>query len=56
MTWNFTTGYSVSERAGEAWLVDNDTSEPEPADLGSKGEAGPGGVMKTRTKYRTDPY
>lgn len=25
-TWNFDTGYSASERAGEAWLVDNDPS------------------------------
>ncbi len=61
VTWNFTTGFSASERAGEAWLVDNDPSlevpeaakSEEEAELvgeGSKSEMSEEEVVKAKDK------
>lgn len=62
-SWEFGTGYSESERAGEAWLVDNDTTLPSSgeSESGLKAEderPSAGGVMRTqRPKARAgDPY
>lgn len=62
-SWEFGTGYSESERAGEAWLVDHDTTlpssgEPETGSQAEEGRPSAGGVMKTqRPKVRAgDPY
>ncbi len=62
-TWGFDTGYSQSERAGEAWLVDNDTTLPspepeEPTGVGAEDTRPPaGGRRKEKKKVRAgDPY
>lgn len=62
-TWGFDTGYSESERAGEAWLVDNDPtlpSSPEPEDRGGVAaeDRRPGGGRMTteRADVRAKPY
>ncbi len=63
-TWGFDTGYSESERAGEAWLVDNDTSLPSSDEPEERAEVGAedrrpagGGKMTGRSRVRArDPY
>ncbi|MGH4026200.1 MAG: hypothetical protein ACRDRV_16630 [Pseudonocardiaceae bacterium] len=62
-SWAFDTGYSESERAGEAWLLDNDPTLPSSGEPETGPEAGgerspAGGRVKTqRPKVRGgDPY
>lgn len=63
-TWGFDTGFSESERAGEAWLVDNDTTLPSPeepedrADVAAEDRRPGGGRMKKehRKVRARDPY
>lgn len=67
VSWAFGTGYSESERAGEAWLVDNDTTDTtlpssgeaeERAGIGPEESRSPAGgkMKKERPKVRADPY
>lgn len=51
-SWGFDTGFSESESAGEAWLVDNDTSMPAPEDERPRG----GGKIRTQRSNRDEPY